>query len=178
VPTPNTPVEETSIAAGVVLARWFGDEARRVYTILSESDEDREDRRLVEWIERKDGTVTVRDLTRGPRAYRNDPERATKALDKLVAVGVGRWEVDDHAGGRGRPADRFRLLSRRGDTGDGDVNGGNFGDRGISVTVATVAEPTDACDGDGDVPTECWADGSPILAPASIDPDGDGWGEL
>ena len=144
-------VDEASIAAGVVLARWFGDEARRVYAILGESDEGRESRRLVEWIDRKGGTATVRDLTRGPREYRGDPERAAKALGELVAAGVGRWEVDDHAGGRGRPADRFRLLSRRGDTGDGDVNIGNAGDRGISVTVATVAKPTDAGDGWGEL---------------------------
>lgn len=144
-------VDEASIAAGVVLARWFGDEARRVYAILGESDEGRESRRLVEWIDRKGGTATVRDLTRGPREYRGDPERAAKALGELVAAGVGRWEVDDHAGGRGRPADRFRLLSRRGDTGDGDVNSGNAGDRGISVTVATVAKPTDPGDGWGEL---------------------------
>ena len=36
------------LPAGVVLARWFGDEARRVYAILSESDDDREARGLVE----------------------------------------------------------------------------------------------------------------------------------
>lgn len=137
------PVDELSIARGVELSRWFGHEARRVYAILSESDDDRETRRLVEWIERKGGTVTVRDVTRGPREYRGDPERAAKALGELVAAGVGRWEVDDHAGGRGRPADRFRLLSRGGDTGDGDVNSGNAGDRGISVAVATVATPPD-----------------------------------
>ncbi|MBC7834525.1 MAG: DUF3987 domain-containing protein [Phycisphaerales bacterium] len=143
-------VDKSSIAAGVVLARWFGDEARRVYAILGESDEGRDSRRLVEWIERKGGTVTVRDLTRGPREYRGDPERATKALGDLVTEGVGRWEVDDHAGGRGRPADRFRLLSRRRDTGDGDVNSGNAWDRGVSVTVATVAEPMAAGDGWGE----------------------------
>jgi hypothetical protein len=151
VPDSTTPVDEASIAAGVVLARWFGDEARRVYAILSESDEDRATRRLVEWIESKGGEVTVRDLTRGPMPWRGDPERARKDLGELVAAGVGRWEVDDHAGGRGRPADRFRLLSRRGDTGDGDVNSRNAGDRGICVTVATVAKPTDAGDGWGEV---------------------------
>ncbi|MCC6321729.1 MAG: DUF3987 domain-containing protein [Phycisphaerales bacterium] len=140
-------VDEASIAAGVVLARWFGDEARRVYAILGESDEGRESRRLVEWIERKGGTVTVRDLTRGPREYRNDPERAAKALGELVAAGVGRWEVDAHGPKGGRPADRFRLLSRGGDTGDGDETPVNVGNRAGSVTVATVAKPTD--DGDG-----------------------------
>jgi hypothetical protein len=144
-------VDEASIAAGVVLARWFGDEARRVYAIFGESDEERECRRLVEWIQRKGGTATVRDLTRGPREYRGDPERAARALGKLVAAGVGRWELDEHAGGRGRPTDRFRLLSRSSDTGDGDVNGVNAVDRGKSVTVAAGAKPKNAGDGWGEV---------------------------
>lgn len=144
-------VDEASIAAGVVLARWFGDEARRVYAILSESDDDRESRRLVEWIDRKGGTATVRDLTRGPREYRGDPERAAKALGELVAAGVGRWEVDAHGPKGGRPADRFWLLSRCGDTGDGDETPVNAGNRLGCVTVATVAKPTNAGDGWGEL---------------------------
>ncbi|MBL8964597.1 MAG: DUF3987 domain-containing protein [Phycisphaerae bacterium] len=104
-------VDEASIAAGVVLARWFGDEARRVYTILSESDDDRETRRLVEWIERKGGAVTVRDLTHGIRAYRGDPDAAERALSALVEAGIGRWEAEAHGPRGGRPAQRFRLVS-------------------------------------------------------------------
>ncbi len=103
-------VDEASIAAGVVLARWFGDEARRVYAILSESDDDRETRRLVEWIERKGGTVTARDLTHGVRAYRGDPDAAERALSALVEAGIGRWEADAHGPKGGRPAQRFRLV--------------------------------------------------------------------
>ncbi len=144
VPTSTTPVDEASIAAGVVLARWFGDEARRVYAILGESDEGRESRRLVEWIERKRGTATVRDLTRGPREYRGDPERATKALGELVAAGIAVWVHDDHGPKGGRPTERVRLVSRRGDTGDGDETPVNAGNRVGSVTVATVAKPTQA----------------------------------
>jgi hypothetical protein len=144
-------VDGTSIAAGVALVRWFCNEARRVYAILGESDEGREARRLVEWIECKGGTVTARDLTRGPREYRGDPERAAKALGELVAAGVGRWEVDAHGPKGGRPADRFRLLSRRGDTGDGDETPASAGNRVGSVTVATVAKPTDAGDSWGEL---------------------------
>lgn len=144
-------VDEASIAAGVVLARWFGDEARRVYAILGESDEGRESRRLAEWIERKGGTATVRDLTRGPREYRGDPERAAKALGELVAAGVAVWVHDDHGPKGGRPTDRIRLVSRRGDTGDGDETPVNAGNRVGSVTVATVAKPTDAGDGWGEL---------------------------
>ncbi len=144
-------VDEASIAAGVVLARWFGDEARRVYAILGESDEGRESRRLAEWIERKGGTATVRDLTRGPREYRGDPERAAKALGELVAAGVAVWVHDDHGPKGGRPTDRIRLVSRRGDTGDGDETPVNAGNRVGSVTVATVAKPTNAGDGWGEL---------------------------
>jgi hypothetical protein len=104
-------VDEASIATGVVLARWFGDEARRVYAILSESDDDRETRRLVEWIDRKGGTVTARDLTHGVRAYRGDPDAAERALSALVEAGIGRWEPDAHGPKGGRPAQRFRLVS-------------------------------------------------------------------
>jgi len=35
-------VDADSIAAGVELSRWFGNEARRAYAILSESDDERD----------------------------------------------------------------------------------------------------------------------------------------
>jgi len=103
--------DEASIAAGVTLARWFGNEARRVYAILGESDEGRESRRLVEWIERKGGSVTVRDLTHGVRAYRGDPDKAERDLTALVEAGIGRWEANALGPKGGRPAQRFRLVS-------------------------------------------------------------------
>ena len=58
-------VDEASIAAGVALSRWFGHEARRVYAMLAESDDDRDRRRLVDLIRGKGGSVTPRDLMRG-----------------------------------------------------------------------------------------------------------------
>jgi len=97
----------------VVLTRWFGHEARRVYGILSESDEARESRRLAEWIERKGGTVTPRDLTHGLREYRGEPEEAERGLAALVADGVGRWVHDAHGPKGGRPVRRFQLVSTR-----------------------------------------------------------------
>lgn len=140
-------VDEASIAAGVVLARWFGDEARRVYAILSESDDDRESRRLVEWIERKGGTVTARDLTHGVRAYRNDPDAAERALSALVEAGIGRWEVDAHGPKGGRPAQRFRLVSTVTVT-ETPANAGNDVGYGDGDTGDT---PTDAGDGWGEL---------------------------
>jgi hypothetical protein len=115
-------------------AEWYARE------LLGESDEGRELRRLVEWIERKGGTATVRDLTRGPREYR-DAEKARAALGELVAAGVAVWDHDDHGTKGGRPTDRIRLVSRRGDAGDGDETPANAANR---VGFVTVATPTDA----------------------------------
>jgi len=146
-------VDEASIAAGVSLARWFGEEARRVYAILSESDEDKELRRLVEWIERKGGSATARDLTHGLRAYRGDSALAEKALGELVKAGIAEWFHDPSGEKGGRPTSRVRLV-RRGVT-------------TVTVTETPANSGNDVGYGDGDT-----GDGS--TTPGT----GDGWGEL
>jgi len=136
----QTRVDEVSIAAAVKIVRWFGNEALRVDAMLGESDEGREVRRLAEWIERKGGSVTARDLTHGLRAYRDDPDKAERDLTALVEAGIGRWEADHHRPKGGRPTQRFQLVST------------------VTVTVTeTLANPQDSVgfgDGDtGDTPT-------------------------
>lgn len=102
-------VDEVSISAGVALTRWFGEEAQRVYSILSETDNDRKHRTLIEWIKKKGGSITLRDLQRGPREYR-DGKKAETALMELALNGWGQWENNSHMGGRGRPVDQFKLF--------------------------------------------------------------------
>ena len=43
-------VDGESVAAGVTIARWFANEAERVYGVLQEGDEAADRRELVEWI--------------------------------------------------------------------------------------------------------------------------------
>lgn len=105
-------VDLRSMEAAIRVTRWFAREALRVNAMLSESDAERTNRQLVEWIERKGGMVTVRDLTRGPREYRNKPEGAEAALQALVAAGVGCWDTATGGTKGGRPAERFRLTTR------------------------------------------------------------------
>jgi hypothetical protein len=140
-------VDRESIQAGVKLARWFGREARRVYAMLGEAETDRESRRLVDWIEAKGGCVTLRDLTRGPRAYRKDPEMARKALEELVAKGLAQWEWDATGPRGGRPADRVRLLAPHADRGDGDETPSRAASAHGSVTVASVATSSGKSEG-------------------------------
>jgi len=102
-------VDADGMRAGVVLAQWFKAEARRVYARLSESDDDRDQHRLVEWIERKGGSVTARDVQQGHRQYRT-PEEAETALVKLAKAGCGNCESTP-PGRRGQPTCRFVLST-------------------------------------------------------------------
>lgn len=106
VPAPGTPMDEASIRAGVTLSRWFGEEARRVYAILRESESDRDTRRLIEFIERKGGAVSARDVMRGGPCYPY-ADVADKALNRLYQAGLGVWEQSE--AGCGRPTTRLRL---------------------------------------------------------------------
>jgi hypothetical protein len=110
-------IDAESIRAGITLSRWFGHEATRVYATLSESDEEREQRELVELIQRRDDSITPRELMRASRRYRASAEDAEAALEQLVKAKIVTREPFI-AGGR--TFVRYRLVSS-GDTGDGDT---------------------------------------------------------
>ena len=79
--------------SGIALAKWFANEARRMYAVLGESDEARDQRRLVELINRKGGQITPRQMQRADaRKYRTAAD-AEEALNVLSKAGLGRWEV-------------------------------------------------------------------------------------
>jgi hypothetical protein len=121
------------MAAGIMLAEWFGYEGRRVYAVLAEGDYERERRQLLDYIRQRGGSITPRDLTRGPRRYRDDPESAEADLERLVAEGAGYWR-EQHAGEHGgRPTRHFTLSI----TGDGDETPANSVETDSFVAVAT-----------------------------------------
>ena len=79
------------------------------YSLLSESDDDRDQRQLIEWIERKGGSVTARDVQQGHRRYHTAQE-AEAVLNELAKAGSGRWEPTP-PGRRGQPTRRFVLST-------------------------------------------------------------------
>ena len=103
-------VDEISVAAGIRLARWFGNETERVYAVLAETETGRDVRRLVEWIRGRGGEVTASEIAHGMRKYRNKPDEAAADLNELVQDGVGRWVSTNNPKG-GPVTDRFRLSS-------------------------------------------------------------------
>jgi hypothetical protein len=105
----NDPVEPASVEAGAALVRWFAYEARRVYALLQESEEDRRTRRLVEFVRSRGGHITARELRRASPTRYSTPEAAEAELDVLVTSGLGRWEERPAGPHGGRPTRTFVL---------------------------------------------------------------------
>ena len=108
--TVSDQIDDQDIGSGVAIARWYADEAERVYQVLRETDEDRLQRQVVELISRKGGTITANDLRRRSR-HIADNEDAEQFLDGLVKAGVGTW-VEVRSGNEGgRPTQEFHLSA-------------------------------------------------------------------
>jgi hypothetical protein len=103
------PITEASMAAGIELARWFAGEALRIYAVLRESEDERQRRKLVEWIAEQGGRVTVRHLQRSNSRRWPASGPAEADLQALVAAGLGRWEEGVAPRG-GNPGRWFQLT--------------------------------------------------------------------
>jgi hypothetical protein len=101
-------LDEVSMAAGIALSRWFGQEAKRVFAMLAESDQERENRELVELVERLGGKVTANQLRRHTRKY-GSPDEAEAALQALVNDHKGDWKPNSTSNQGGRPTSVFVL---------------------------------------------------------------------
>lgn len=124
-------VDEISVDAAIKLVRWFGNEDRRLYALLSESPDEHEDRELVEVIQRRGGRITVRDLMHAKARYRIDSEKAEIALNSLVRLGQGRW-IDVSSGTRGgRPTRTLELCG----AGSSNTTLKNNGKKGVPLLL-------------------------------------------
>jgi hypothetical protein len=99
-----------SVEAGVTLARWYAQEARRIYAALRESDVERQTRCLLDWVRSRgaDG-VTARDLRRSNAGRYPRSEDAEAALAALVEAGAGHWVEQPTTGKGGQPTRRFQI---------------------------------------------------------------------
>jgi Protein of unknown function (DUF3987) len=89
--TNDNQVDASSMQSAITITEWFKNEAKRIYGMFSESEDEAELRKLSEWIARKGGSVLVRDLQRNLRKYADD-ENAEEALEKMVQAGYGYWQ--------------------------------------------------------------------------------------
>jgi len=97
-----------SMQRGIMLARWFSREAQRVVALFSINPEHSEQFKLIDWLSRRNGVATVRDLCRSNGRKYPTEEDALAALNRIVDSGVARW-VDMPPGKRGGPP--YRIVT-------------------------------------------------------------------
>lgn len=101
-------IDENSVIPGVLITNWFKDEVKRVYAVINEEETHTRQRQLFELVQRKGGSITVRDLRRSSRSYQGNGV-AKNALQELVDIGWGHWQHLQTAAGGGRPSELFLL---------------------------------------------------------------------
>jgi hypothetical protein len=126
--------------AACKLARWSGNETTRIYAQLSETPAQRAQRELIEFIERRGGTVSVRDLMQLHWPLRDQRDEAERQLGVLVRNGFGKW-VDDK-GNRGPAAHKFQMYSASTSTGFGKIRGEN--EKSVDVDAGSSQKTTPA----------------------------------
>lgn len=93
-----------AVQSGIKLAHWFAGEARRIYSALAETDEDRATRELIEWIQKRPARrSTARDLQHARGGSFPTAQLAEDALNALVKAELGKWvETPNPRGGHRR----------------------------------------------------------------------------
>lgn len=145
----------SSMSRGVEVCEWFKAEARRIYSTFEEGDAERDRRKLAEWIVRRGGSATPRDLVRGMWSFKGKAQEAEAAIDDLVKAGFGTWSIDPPDKKGGRPSKYFTLAkppekdpdekhdSQRTDNIDTDNTPDPGPDNGGFVDVDEVDEASD-----------------------------------
>jgi hypothetical protein len=77
--------------------------------MLDETDAECDQRRLVEWIQRRGGAATAREVQQGCR-WLKGPGAAETALEELVKAGRGSWQPAPSLATGGRPSRVFALF--------------------------------------------------------------------
>lgn len=104
-------VDADSMRAGVELSRWYAAEARLVYGLFSETEGDRDQRRLIEWLERQPGRRSTARKAAQNLNWIESPDDALKRLTALAKAGYGEWFVVETEPGTPGPKQHvFRLF--------------------------------------------------------------------
>src|SRR5205814_3990427 len=123
------------------LSRWFGAEAVRIYATFAETRAEREQRKLVDFIESR-RAVTVRDVMQCHWPLKNKREKAEQALNDLVKKGLGKWEPVPTTAKGGKQARVFRLLKASTSTKPSHLRGetGGFVDVDVSSVLTNTVK--------------------------------------
>ncbi|QQE11525.1 DUF3987 domain-containing protein [Planctomycetota bacterium] len=101
-------LDERSMNAAIKLSRWFMNEAKRVYALLTTKKMSSKQQSRIELVRSKGGKVTVREWQRSRSIKTSAAARAE--LDEMVSAGDGQW-VDVNSGSKGGARTRKFVLN-------------------------------------------------------------------
>lgn len=102
-------IDHQSMANAITIIEWFKYETKRIYSILSEGEEEGIIRRLIGLIERKGGSVTTREVMRSSSLFDTSSD-AERAMSSLTKQGWAKWEQVGSGKQGGRPTRRLTLT--------------------------------------------------------------------
>jgi hypothetical protein len=102
-------VSAASVRAALRILEWAKSETRRIYAMLGESDEEKEAREVLDFVQRRGGRVTAYALHKGMPKRFPDSDDADLYLRGFVPA-VGHW-VDAPPGPKGGRPTRFFELN-------------------------------------------------------------------
>jgi len=103
-------VDAQSMAAGIIMVKWFAGEAERAYAMLGGDAQTDEQSNLLAYIHNRGGRISARELKEGRSKYR--PAGAARdALLKLAEAGHGRMIFLPTAENGGRQIEVFEAKS-------------------------------------------------------------------
>jgi Protein of unknown function (DUF3987)/VirE N-terminal domain len=140
------------MAAACDLARWFGSEAVRIYASMAETREQREQRKLIEFVESRGDTASVREIMQGYWPLKNQREKTEQQLAALERTGMGKWEPVGTTAKGGRPTRKFQLLTRIYSTKPAPLRG----EPASSVDVEVPKTVQNTCPDELQRPPECY----------------------
>lgn len=142
-PEDHPTIDAATMTAAIAWADYLMAAERHAVGMLAEDEAAQARRRLIDFIQRKGGSVTARDLAHGLRDFRSDTPAAEAALGELVEAGLGAWEPV--AGAPGRPTRRFLLRAVSEQTPVTETPGVHEDSR-VSVTVTAGGADPDGGD--------------------------------
>ncbi|MCX5676258.1 MAG: DUF3987 domain-containing protein [Planctomycetota bacterium] len=116
-------VSSESVRAALEIVEWAKHETRRIYAMLNESDEEQQARHVVEYVQRRGGRISARDLHKGMLKRFPTSDDADLYLRRFVPH-TGHW-VDAPPGPKGGRPTRFFVLSGSPESVDKTQNPGN-----------------------------------------------------
>lgn len=146
--TAKNQVDAESMAAAIVMADWFMNEAERIYGAMDGDAASQPLRDLADWIRLRGGTVRASDLVSGRRQIKT-VQQAETMLNRLVEFDWGAWRSVPSTKSGGRPTREFVLsvvsetLPNTEETGGfGYADAGNLGFVDVVDAFKAIEETT------------------------------------